>query len=301
MNNLNTRKTSSMKARRIISNTFIYIILVIISIIWIFPFVYLLLQSFRGESTHVVGYMIPQKWTLDNYKALFDFSGQYPFMRWYLTTLVIALVSCIFQTIFVLMTSYCLSRMRFKARKGIMKLILIIGMFPGFLSMIAIYFVVKQLGLIGNDAPNFGGPLALILVYIAGSATQYYIVKGFFDTIPKSLDEAAMIDGANRNTIFWKIILPLSKPIVIYTILITFVAPWGDFMLSSYILGTKQSSWTVAVGLQNWLTGNNGQNISKFFTRFCSGAVFTSIPIMVLFFLLQRYYVEGITGGSVKG
>lgn len=295
------RKNSSMKAKRIVSNTIIYVILVVVSIIWVFPFIYLLLQSFRGESTHVVDYLIPKQWTFKNYLDLFDFSGTYPFMRWYLTTLCISLTSCVFQTILVLMTSYCLSRMRFKGRKSIMKLILIIGMFPGFLTMIAIYYVVKQLGLIGNDAPIFGGPLALILIYVAGSATQYYIVKGFFDTIPKSLDEAAMIDGANRNTIFWKIILPLSKPIIIYTILITFVAPWGDFMMSSYLLGNRSETWTVAVGLQNWLTGNNGQNISLYFTRFCSGAVFTSIPIVILFFFLQRYYVEGITGGSVKG
>ena len=192
------------------------------------------------------------------------------------------------------MTAYCLSRMRFKGRQGIMKIILIVGMFPSFLSMIAIYQILNLFEMVGN-------PAGLILVYIAGSAGGYYIVKGFFDTVSRSLDEAAMIDGATRNTIFWKIILPLSKPIIIYTILISFTSPWGDYMMSSYLLGTNSENWTVAIGLRYWLTGNNGQAINTYFTRFCAGAVFTSIPIVVLFFFLQRYYVEGVTGGAVKG
>ena len=288
------RKTRSQKRNRIISNTIIYVVLAIISIIWIFPFVYLILQSFRGEDTGVVGYLFPKEWTFNNYLALFNLNDEYPFLKWYGTTLMIAVISCFFQTILTLMVSYCLSRLRFGGRKGIMKLILIIGMFPSFLSMIAVYFVLKQINMVGS-------PFGLVIVYIAGSAMGYYIVKGFFDTIPKSLDEAAMIDGANKNTIFWKIILPLSKPIIIYTILTSFVSPWGDYMMSSYLLGTSPDNWTVAVGLQNWLTGNNGQNLSKYFTRFCAGAVFTSIPIVIFFFLLQRYYVEGVTGGAVKG
>ena len=292
--NLTNKQEGHQRRNRIISNTITYVILVIISIIWIFPFVYLILQSFRGESTGVVGYLIPEEWTFDNYIALFNFNDTYPFIKWYLTTLMIAVITCVIQTVLVLMVSYALSRMRFKGRQGIMKMILVIGMFPGFLSLIAIYYVLKQLNMVGN-------PFGLVLVYIAGSAMSYYVVKGFFDTIPKSLDEAAMIDGATRNTIFWKVILPLSKPIVIYTILTSFVAPWGDFMMSSYLLGTSPDNWTVAVGLQNWLTGNNGQNLTLYFTRFCAGAVFTSIPIVIFFFCLQRYYVEGVTGGAVKG
>lgn len=294
MMNLGNKKASSQKRKTRVANTTIYIVLILMSVIWLFPFFYLLLQSFRGESTGTVDYLFPKVWTFQNYIDLFDMSGTYPFMKWYLNTLFISVISCIFQTILVLMISYALSRLRFNGRQFIMKMILVIGMFPGFLSMIAIYFVLKQMNMVGS-------PFGLILVYIAGSAMNYYIVKGFFDTIPKSLDEAAMIDGATKNTIFWKIILPLSKPIVIYTILISFVSPWGDFMMSSYLLGSTPENWTVAVGLQNWLNGNNGQNIGLYFTRFCSGAVFTSIPIVAFFFVLQRYYVEGVTGGAVKG
>lgn len=294
MNSRLKKKKSSLVRKRRIIDSFIYLILTVISIIWIFPFIFLLLQAFRGESTGPVNYLIPKEFTLDNFKAILTFTGAEPFMKWYVTTLLISIVTCVLQTILVLMTAYCLSRLRFKFRQGIMKMILVIGMFPGFLTMIAIYFVLKNLGLIGN-------PIGLILVNVASSAMNYYIVKGFFDTIPRSLDEAAMIDGANKNTIFWKVILPLSKPIVIYTILISFIGPWGDYMMSSYILGNDVSNWTVALGLRWFLTGNAGQNITNYFTRFCSGAVFTSIPIVILFFCLQKYYVEGVTGGSVKG
>lgn len=291
---LTNKVSNTVKVKRTVGNTLAYILLIVISIIWIFPFFYLVLQSVRGESTNPVTYLIPQEFTFDNYVQLFQMTGTDPFMKWYLNTLMIAVISCVFQTILTLMTAYCLSRMRFKGRQGIMKIILIVGMFPSFLSMIAIYQILNLFEMVGN-------PAGLILVYIAGSAGGYYIVKGFFDTVSRSLDEAAMIDGATRNTIFWKIILPLSKPIIIYTILISFTSPWGDYMMSSYLLGTNSENWTVAIGLRYWLTGNNGQAINTYFTRFCAGAVFTSIPIVVLFFFLQRYYVEGVTGGAVKG
>jgi arabinogalactan oligomer/maltooligosaccharide transport system permease protein len=173
-----------------------------------------------------------------------------------------------------------------------MNFMLIIGMFPGFLSMVCIYFILKAMNLSTS-------PFGLVIVYCSGAMMGYYICKGFFDTISKSLDEAAMIDGASRNTIFWRIIMPLSKPIVIYTILTSFLAPWGDFMMSNFIIGrADQSSWTVAVGMNNWLSTSN---LPYKFTRFCAGGVFVSIVPTILFFFLQKFYVGGVTGGSVKG
>jgi arabinogalactan oligomer/maltooligosaccharide transport system permease protein len=126
----------------------------------------------------------------------------------------------------------------------------------------------------------------------------YYISKGFFDTIPKSLDESARIDGATRFQVFKKIIMPLSKPIVIYTILMAFMAPWGDYVFASYVAFGKSDSYNVAVGLYDWVNTNDFQG---YFTRFCAGGVLVAIPITALFMMLQRYYVEGVTGGSVKG
>ena len=278
----------SKKAASIVKKTAIYIILVIISFIWLIPFVYLIAQSFA--TTYVYGDFFPKTSTFNNYIVLFT-SETYPFWRWWLNTFIIAIATAIIKTILVLMTSYALSRLRFKSRKTIMKLILVFGMFPGFLGMVVIYFLLK---LIGLEASIFG----LVVVYVASSAMDYYIAKGFFDTISKSLDEAAMLDGASKNTIFWRIIMPLSKPIVVYTILMAFTAPWGDFMLASYIAQGHMDLFNVAVGLQGMLTkGNINQN----FPIFCAGGVVTSIPIVTLFFCLQSYYVEGVTGGAVKG
>ena len=283
-----TRKFHSKRRRTIATRVVIYIILSLLCIVWLIPFIYLIAQSFATSYNY--GYFFPQTFTLDNYVQLFT-STTYPFWKWWLNTLVIACISAVLQTVLTLMTSYALSRLRFKSRTTLMKLILILGMFPGFLGMIVNYFI---LSLIGLESSIFG----LILIYAAGSGMNYYIAKGFFDTISKSLDEAAMIDGASKNTVFWRIIMPLSKPIVVYTILMAFTGPWGDYMMVSYIAGGNSNMFNVAVGLQQMLSLGE---ITKQFPVFCAGGVFTSIPIMVLFFCLQRYYVEGITGGAVKG
>lgn len=285
---------SSKKVKKVVGNSFSYLILVILSIFWLFPFFYLIIQSFRIDTTGLSLTLFPKDFSgfgFDNYVKLFS-DTNFPFWRWYLNTLLIAILTAVVQTILILMTAYTLSRMRFKARKPIMKLILIIGMFPGFLGMICIYKILQAVNL---QTSIFG----LFLVYIGGSASSYYISKGFFDTISRSLDEAAMIDGASRNTIFWKIILPLSKPIVVYTILVSFIAPWGDYMMASYLVGRgSKDAFTVAVGLKQWL---DPSLTNLYFTRFCAGGVMVSIPIVILFFFLQRYYVEGVTGGAVKG
>jgi len=197
------------------------------------------------------------------------------------------------QTIIQLSVSYTLSRMRFRGRKLFMKAVLVLGMFPGFLTMICLYFLLKQLGL-----TQAGAVPGLILIYVASSGMGYHISKGFFDTIPKSLDESARIDGATRFQVFLKIIMPLAKPIVIYTILMAFMAPWGDYVFASYVAFGKASSYNVAVGLYQWVNTNDFQG---YFTRFCAGGVVVAIPITALFLALQKYYVEGVTGGAVKG
>lgn len=283
--------STGRRAKEAISKTLIYIILVIISIIWLAPFVYLVLQSFAV--TYEPTLLVPKQWTVDNYVQLIT-NPIYPFWRWYLNTLIISLIVSVLNTVLTLVSAYSFSRLQFKTRKGYMKLILIIGMFPGFLGMIITYYMLKQINLVTGINTMFG----LVLVYIAGCVCNYYVAKGFFDTISKSLDEAAMIDGANNNTIFWKVIMPLSKPIVVYTILLAFVGPWGDYMFASVMAGGHAELFNVAVGLQMLLTKEAG---TQYFPIFCSAAVVVSIPIMVLFFLLQGYYVEGVTGGAVKG
>ncbi len=278
-----------LRASRAISNTLIYVLLIAISIIWLIPFFCIMLQSFRVESTWQVGYVIPKQWGFDNYVNLF--STDFP--RWYVNTFITAVCTALLQTVIVLCMSYTLSRFRFKMRKPLMRFMLILGMFPGMLTMIILYRVLKDLGLTqANATPG------LILVYFASSGMGYYVSKGFFDTIPKSLDEAARVDGATRFQVLKKIILPLSKPIVIYTVLTAFMGPWGDFVFARYISFGASAGMNVAVGLYNWLTPDQ---INKNYTMFCSGGVLVAVPVTLLFLFLQKYYVEGVTGGAVKG
>ncbi|MDE7439717.1 MAG: sugar ABC transporter permease [Clostridia bacterium] len=287
------KKLRSKKAVERGTNIAIYVILALISIIWLFPFFYLVIQSLRGETGTATPYFWPKEWTFNNYIKLFTDKSIFNFPKWYLTTLIISIFVTVIQTIFVLVTSYALSRMRFKMRKPLMNLMLVLGMFPGFMSMTAVYFLLKLLGLTQDM-----GLVGLVLVYVASSCMGYYVSKGFFDTIPKSLDEAARIDGASRHTVFIKIILPLAKPIIIYTILTAFMAPWGEYMFASLMAFGKQDYYNVAVGLKDML---DKEVADIYFTRFCAGSVIVSIPITALFFWLQKYYVEGVTGGSVKG
>lgn len=281
----------SMKARAKAGNALIYAILSGLSFIWILPIVWLIMSSFRKEPGAYTAYIIPKEFTLDNYTRLFTETSLFNYPRWFMNTLVVAIFSCIISTVIVLLTSYALSRLRFKMRKPIMNIALVLGMFPGFMSMIAIYHILKAFGLTQSL-------FALVLVYSGGAALGYYISKGFFDTIPKAIDESAMLDGASKNTIFWKITLPLSKPIVVYTILMAFIGPWVDFIFVSVIMKDNYQNYTVALGLFQMLSR---ENIYQYFTRFAAGAVLIAIPITILFIYMQKYYVSGITGGSVKG
>ena len=289
MSEATAKRHMGLKTSRAISNTAIHALLIVISVIWLIPFVCIVLQSFRVENTGPVGYVMPKVWGTDNYVKLF----QTDFPRWYTNTFIAALATAVLQTIIVLCMSYTLSRFRFKMRQPLMRFMLILGMFPGMLSMIILYRVLKDLGLTqANAVPG------LILVYVASSGMGYYVSKGFFDTIPMSLDEAARVDGATRAKILYKIILPLSKPIVIYTVLTAFMGPWGDYVFACYIAFGTSAGKNVAVGLYDWL---NKDQISNCYTMFCAGGVLVALPVTILFLFLQKYYVEGVTGGAVKG
>ena len=292
-NNANStiRKTGlGARASRRLGNTLIYILLITITVIWLFPFFGIVLESFRVERPDMVGYLFPKEFGLDNYVRLLTKTD---FIKWFTNTAIIGVATAFLQTFFVLTMSYTLSRMRFKGRKGLMNFMLILGMFPGFLTMILIYKVFADIGLIEQMAP-----VGLIIVYCASSGMGYYVSKGFFDTISKSLDEAARIDGATRSQVLFKVILPLSKPIVIYTILMGFMAPWGDFMMAKYLIHENSQGMTVAVGMHEWLSATM---VNSNYTMFCAAGVLVAIPVVTVFLLLQKYYVEGVTGGAVKG
>lgn len=275
-----------MKSKNKLSHLF----LIILSIIWLLPIFWIVLTSFRAEGGSFTPYFFPKEYTLDNYKNLLFNTEIFSFPRWFLNTLIVAVCSCILTTIITISVAFVISRLRFKLRKAYMNIALILGMFPAFMSTIAVYYVLKTLGLTQSL-------LALILIYSASSGLSFYVAKGFFDTFPRSLDEAAKLDGATNAQLFLKITLPMSKPMIIYTALTSFMAPFADFIFARVIMGDNYEKYTVAVGLYQMLSR---EMIDKYFTQFAAGAVIIAVPITILFVILQRFYVEGISGGSGK-
>ena len=286
-------KIHSAKKRRFINNTIVHVILAVLAMIWVFPIVWVILTSFRAEKGSYVSTFFPQSFTLDNYAKLFTDTTILNFPQMFMNTLFIAICSCILATFYVLAVSYCLSRLRFKMRKPYMNMAMILGLFPGFMSMVAVYFILKALGMTEGNLIK----LALILVYSGGAALSFQIAKGFFDTIPIAVDEAAILDGCTRWQIFTKITLPLSKPIVIYTVLTSFMAPWLDFIFAKVICRANADQYTIAIGLWRML---EKEYIDIWYTSFAAGAVLISVPIAALFLYMQRYYVDGLSG-AVKG
>lgn len=270
-----------------------HIVLAILATIWLIPIIWLVLCSFSTSNSMVATSFFPEAYTLDQYrKLLFETDAANQFPRWMLNTSIIATCNCIISSFFVLMTAYAMSRMRFKSRKLMMNIGMILGLFPGFLSMIAVYFIMKTFDMTNNL-------WGMVLVYSGSSGLGYLVAKGFFDTIPLSVSEAAKMDGASEFTVFWKIIAPMSKPIIVYTVINAFLAPWMDFVFAKIMLNAGiAENWTVAIGLYGML---DRQRRNTYFGQFCAGGLLVSIPISILFVIMQKFYVEGITGGATKG
>lgn len=289
----NKEVTFSRKTRRFITNTFVHIFLAILSVIWLFPIFWVVLTSFRAEKGSYVSTFFPKSYTIDNYVKLFTDTSVLNFPKMFMNTLIIAIFSCVISTFFVLSVSYCMSRLRFKMRKTFMNIAMVLGLFPAFMSMVAVYYILKSIGLSEGAMIR----VALVLVYSGSAGLGFYIAKGFFDTIPKSLDEAAYIDGCTKWQVFYKITIPLSKPIIVYTVLTSFMGPWVDFIFAKVICRANADYYTVAIGLWRML---EKEYIDNWYTCFAAGAVCISIPIAILFIFMQRYYTEGMSG-AVKG
>lgn len=283
--------TNSMSMNKKIKNAASYVVLSVLAFIWLIPIFWVIMTSFREETGSYTSYFFPKGYTLNNYVRLLTETHQFHFARWFTNTLFVAVCSCLISTFFVLSVSYVMSRMRFKMRKPLMNIALVLGMFPGFMSMIAVYYILKGIGITQSLA-------ALIMVYSGGAGLGFYVAKGFFDTIPRALDESAYLDGCTKMQTFFKITLPMSKPIVIYTVLTSFMAPWMDFIFASVIMGDNYDNYTVALGLFKML---EREFINEYYTQFAAGCVLVSIPIALLFISMQKYYVEGVSGGAVKG
>ena len=282
-----------MKTRRIVSDTASHVFLALMCLIWILPLVWLIAQSFRDGKGQFITTFFPPKYTVDNYVKLCTDKIVIDFPRTFMNTLGIACGSCVISTFFVLAVSYSLSRVKWKWRKPYMNMAMVINLFPGFMSMVAVYFLLKALGMTEGDKVY----LALIICFSSGAGTGFYVMKGYMDTIPKALDEAAYIDGCTRWQVFTKITLPLSKPMIVYQIITSFMGPWVDFIFAKTIIGAQSKYFTVSIGLFNML---EKEYVFDWFTRFCAGAVLISIPISLLFMYTQKFYQEAMSGG-VKG
>lgn len=285
------------KKRRVVGDIVAHAFLAVMAVIWLIPIVWVFAESFNKNTSPSTTTFFPTEYTLDNYKGLLTDRSVMNFPKMFLNTFIIACFVCIIQLAFVLAVAYCMSRLRFRVRRTFMNVVLILGMFPGIMAVSAIYFILKALNLVGIT-PNYDIPtiIALILVYSAGSGAGFYVMKGYMDTIPTSLDEAAMLDGCTRWQVFVKIIIPICKPMIVYQAIIGFLTPWLDFVMAKVIC-RSQSTYTVALGLWTML---QKEYIQRWYARFAAAAVLISIPIAILFIVMQRFYQESMSG-SVKG
>lgn len=279
--------------KKVIKPIIMNVVLATLACIWLIPILWLLVTSLSGYKGINTMHFFPTKWSLGNYRQLFlepDTVANFP--AWFKNSMLIGIFSCMISTTFVLMVAYAMSCMRFRLRKTLMSIGIILGMFPGVLSMIAIYFVMKMIGMTDSL-------VGLVIIYSSGSGLGYLICKGFFDTIPVSLREAAKMEGATELSVFMRVVVPLSKPIIVYTVINSFLTPWMDFVMAKLMIRSKDpANWTVAMGLFNLVQRTL---VSDYFSLFCAGGVMVAIPISILFVIMQKFYVEGITGGAVKG
>lgn len=280
------------RKRRIVGDVLSHALLILLSVIWILPIVWVVLESFNKNAGPYNETFFPTEYTFDNYVQLFTDKHVLDFPRMFLHTLIIAIVVCLINVFFVLCVAFCMSRLRFRFRKTFMNVILILGMFPGIMSVVVIYFILKSLGL----TQGWGVTVALILVYSAGAGAGFYVMKGYMDTIPMELDEAAYLDGCTRWQVFTKITIPICKPMLVYQALTAFLGPWLDFVMAKAICRT-QENYTVALGLYQMLSR---EYLNAWFAKFAAAAVIISIPIVILFIVVQRYYQEAMSG-AVKG
>lgn len=269
----------------VLDAVFTYVILILVCAIFSFPVLWLVLASFsKSGSIYDLNGFFPSQYSLKGYQDLFTDTAMYDYPNWLKNTLFVAVTSVVIGTVLVILTAYVVSKFEFKMRKPLMKATLVLSMFPSFMGMTAVYLLMVNFGLINKL-------WSLVLIYSAGAPMGYLVQKGYFDTISNSIYEAARIDGASNPRIFWQMTLPLSKPIIVYTMLTQFAWPWSDFILPSLLLKNKDL-WTVAVGLMSL-------DETKF-TRFAAGSIFIGVPIILLYFCLSKFLVQGLSSGAVK-
>lgn len=287
-----SKKEKSLRRSRIIDAVWSNALVIVLSILWLVPVFFVIIFSFSDQKTFFLANSIfPTGYTFDNYIRIFTEEDRIiMFPHWYGNTLILSICNCVLVTFFTVITAFILSRFRFKGRKALMNITMVLGMFPGFMSMVAVYLILSLLGLLGSY-------WAMLVYWVAGAGLGYFVTKGYFDTISNDIDEAAKLDGASQARLFFQIYIPLAKPVIIYTALMAFMSPWADYILSSIVISSNEAR-TIGYGLYNLMTPDN---INNYFTRFCAASVIVAVPIVALYIGLQRFFVAGIAAGAVKG
>ena len=287
---------SILKPKNIFATMFIYAELVALSFIVVIPIIYAIGTSLSPNSG-ILNTIWPTNPSLVNYKFLLSGSRLVggieettDFKLWYANTLGVAVLTMIGAVLFVTFTAYVFARYSFKGKKAGLLTILVLQMFPSFLSLVAIFTLFQSFGLTNN-------PYALVIIYVSGSIPfNVWLIKGYLQNIPKELDESAKIDGANKLQIFFKIILPLSVPIISFVAVTSFMSPWMDYILPSYLI-IDSEKWTLAVGIFDFINDQADTN----YPAFAAAALIVAIPITTLYIVFQKYLIEGITAGANKG
>jgi arabinogalactan oligomer / maltooligosaccharide transport system permease protein len=273
-----------------------HLVAIAVLVFGLVPIVYVISAAFNPNGTLSSTNLLPTGFSLSNFEKLFT-EPNVPFAQWFMNSLAIAVPAAFISIFISSLAAYAFSRFRFKGRRPMLLFLLLIQMFPAFLAVVALYLI---FGSIGEFYPVAGlnTKLGLMLVYMGGAlGVSTWLMKGFFDTIPKELDEAATIDGASHAQIFFGMILPLAAPIIAISGILAFVGTMNDFILASLFL-TDRPEMTLAVGLKT-LTAENSP--ASYFGVFAAGTLLTSILTVAVFLSLQRYIVSGLTGGAVKG
>ncbi|MFS0864930.1 sugar ABC transporter permease [Fredinandcohnia sp. 179-A 10B2 NHS] len=280
----------NMKQNKVVRLFFTYLLLLFMTVIIVYPLLWTVGASFNPGNSLVSTNLIPENPTLEHYRELFAGKASLQYGQWYLNSLKISIFTMLGAMITVSFTAYAFSRFRFKGRKNALTLFLLLQMIPQFSALIALFVLAQILGMMNSH-------WLLILLYIGGQIPMNtYLMKGYMDSIPMDLDESARIDGASNTRIFLQIILPLSRPMLAVVAMNGFTGPLGDFVLSSTILRTPES-YTLPIGLYNLVNEVMGAS----YTTFAAGAILISIPIAIVFLLLQRNFVAGLTAGGTKG
>ncbi|GEN58019.1 maltose ABC transporter permease [Halolactibacillus alkaliphilus] len=279
----------SRKTRNTLELVVMYAIIAVMFVIIIYPLLWAFGMSLNPSSNLYGASIIPENWSLVHYEWLFT-NPRSNYLLWYKNTLIVSLSVATVGTLLVSFTAYAFSRYRFRGRTYGLYAFLLLQMFPVLMAMVALYILLNTIGLLDSL-------LGLIIIYIGGNIPMNaFLVKGYFDTLPKELDESAKMDGAGHFRIFFQILLPLAKPILAVVALFNFMNPFMDFILPRIILRSPEN-YTLALGLFNFVNDQFSNN----FTRFAAGAILIAIPIATVYLFLQKYLISGLSAGATKG